>query len=146
VDDEHVRPLAVQPQLARSSRCRRASSSGQNTEDALNFLNVVAGALFGVAVIADAVNFLTVAAALIAVVVLAGWPWAGPAVRAMFSMIGITLARVGVLTWSEPGPLAYGTYFRFTGMEIGNRFFGMVTSQEARIAKPETPKIKVVSR
>jgi hypothetical protein len=119
--------LAVQPQLARSSRCRRASSSGQNTEDALS-------------------SFLITAAALIAVVVLAGWPWADPAVRAMLGMIGVTLARVGVLTWSEPGPLAYGTYLRFTGVEMGHRFFGMVTSQEAQIAKPETPKIEVVSR
>jgi hypothetical protein len=87
-------------------------------------------------------NALIVAAILFAVVVLAGWPWIFPYGRALLAHMGIRFARVGVLSWAEPKPDAQGMYFTFTGVEIGPRFFGMVTSREARVEK-KFPKLIV---
>jgi hypothetical protein len=81
-------------------------------------------------------DFLTVALVLFAIVVLAGWPWVLPAVRAMLAHVGIRFASVGVLAWDQPKADAKGMYLNFTGIEIRHRFFGTVTSQEAHVEKP----------
>jgi hypothetical protein len=86
-------------------------------------------------------DFLIVAGVLFLIVMLAGWPW----VRPVLAFLGISFARVNVLSWSSPEPTAKGAYMTFVGVEIGHRFFGMVTSQEAYVAQPEPqPKSRIV--
>lgn len=92
-------------------------------------------------------NFLIVGGGLFAVVVLAGWPWIMP----MLAKIGFLFVKGHrVLTWSAPDPKANGALLTFTGVEIGHRFVGVVTSQEAHVEQPKVvgakSKIEVVSR
>lgn len=80
-------------------------------------------------------NFWIIAAGLFTVLVLAGWPWWPTIVRNLFTMIGIRLACVGIVAWDQPKADAKGMYLNFTGLEIGHRFIGVVTSQEAYVEK-----------
>jgi hypothetical protein len=59
------------------------------------------------------------------------------------AVVGIRFARVNVFSWSSPSPDANGAYMTFVGLEIGHRFFGMVTSQEAYI-EAQAPKSRIV--
>lgn len=82
-------------------------------------------------------DFWKVALVLFAVVMLAGWPWVLPTVRHLLSLVKVTFARSNLLVWAEPKPDAPGMYLTFTGVEIGSRFFGTVTSQEAQMVQPQ---------
>jgi hypothetical protein len=87
-------------------------------------------------------EFLIAAGVLFLLVMLAGWPWAAP----LLAYIGIRFARTSVLSWSSPDPKAQGAYLTFVGLELGHRFFGMVTSREAYVDVPAKPKLIVEAR
>lgn len=82
-------------------------------------------------------DFLLTAAGLLVAVLVAAWPWTLPTVRYLLSLVRINFARSNLLVWAEPKAGAPGMYLTFTGAEIGHRFFGSVTSQEAAMVKPE---------
>jgi hypothetical protein len=93
-------------------------------------------------------NNLLVALFFLATVVIVGWPW----VRPTLARLGLNFARTKILSWSAPNPKAQGALLTFTGVEIGHRFVGVVTSQQAQVDYPEEfpqivkPKIEVVAR
>jgi hypothetical protein len=76
------------------------------------------------------------------IMVWAVWPTLRDAMKLGLEKIGLNITRTRVLTWSSPDPKAQGALLTFTGIEIGHRFVGIVTSQEAHVEAPKkTPKI-----
>lgn len=82
------------------------------------------------------INFILATAALLAIVVVAGWHWIKPWLMSKL--------RVQMLTFSAPRPDAKAGVLTFTGLEIGNNFIGHVTMQAATQAPPEPAPSRIV--
>jgi hypothetical protein len=81
---------------------------------------------------------------ILVVVLFLAWAF-GPLVKEAvlygLSLVGVTVLKgAQVLVFAKPRPDSPANVFTFTGLDVGHRFFGIVTSQEAHLAPAEQPK------
>jgi hypothetical protein len=82
------------------------------------------------------VELLIVTGILLAIAAIAGWPWLKLYVTPMWF--------AQVLVFDTPRPDSTAAVWTFTGVNIGVRFFGMATSQQAYLAPPEPASGRII--
>jgi hypothetical protein len=82
------------------------------------------------------VEFLIVTVLLLVVAAIAGWPW--------LKLYVVPMWFRSVLIFNTPRPDAQAEVWTFTGVNLGVRFFGMATSQQAYLAPPEPASGRII--